>query len=308
MQMLRGHRGRIRALAFSPDGLVLASAAGYESDVTFWDLTTGQHKGHMQLHFSRVRSLAFPGAGQHSGVSRSLLASGDSYGWVSLWDADEGKFLPPLLHTQGPVEGLAFSTVAKGEKYPQQLAVLCRSSWGEHQLQLWDVATHTQITTWTRPGNPYALAYHPRGDLLAVASANEPVCLWSLRGPAPCTLLEHRWPAYSISFAVPSFSPDGILAVATGWRIALRILPCWRMCGELRGHRKLVSQVAMTPDGQTLISASHDGTVRLWDLPSCRERAAYDWQVGPVYALALASDGMRAAVGGVRDIVVWDLE
>ena len=51
------------------------------------------------------------------------------------------------------------------------------------------------------------------------------------------------------------------------------------------------------------------GGVKLWDVAAAKERAAYDWQVGPVTALALAPDGMRGACGGNKgDIVVWDLD
>jgi hypothetical protein len=39
-----------------------------------------------------------------------------------------------------------------------------------------------------------------------------------------------------------------------------------------------------------------------------RERAAFDWRIGNVYAVAFAPDGMRAAAGGRTDSVVWDMD
>jgi hypothetical protein len=33
-----------------------------------------------------------------------------------------------------------------------------------------------------------------------------------------------------------------------------------------------------------------------------------DWQIGELGAVAIAPDGLTAAVGGAEDIVVWDLE
>jgi WD40 repeat protein len=69
---------------------------------------------------------------------------------------------------------------------------------------------------------------------------------------------------------------------------------------ELRGHRKGISNLAFTPDGQTLLSASDDGTIRVWDLlPRAKEKSAHliaqnsistEWRsYGP--ALCLSPDG-----------------
>jgi hypothetical protein len=47
----------------------------------------------------------------------------------------------------------------------------------------------------------------------------------------------------------------------------------------------------------------------LWDLAAGKERAAYNWDVGPVHAVAFAPDGMTAAAAGeTGSILVWDVE
>jgi hypothetical protein len=55
-------------------------------------------------------------------------------------------------------------------------------------------------------------------------------------------------------------------------------------------------------------SAGSDGAVRLGDAETGRERTAFNWGVGQVYAVAFAPEAMKAAAGGEADIVVWDLD
>ena len=65
--------------------------------------------------------------------------------------------------------------------------------------------------------------------------------------------------------------------------------------------------VAFLTDGQSLLSAATDGLVKHWSLTGELLRTI-DWQVGELGAVAIAPDGLTAAVGGAEDIVIWDLE
>jgi WD40 repeat protein len=77
----------------------------------------------------------------------------------------------------------------------------------------------------------------------------------------------------------------------------------------LRGHEDWVLGLAATPDGRSLLSASRDGSVRLWDARTWEEMNGWQWRLGTLWALAVAPDGMTAAAGGGSgEVVVWDLE
>jgi WD40 repeat protein len=73
-------------------------------------------------------------------------------------------------------------------------------------------------------------------------------------------------------------------------------------------HGGSVSALRFTPDGKTLISASEDGLIRLWDPATGQERRRLEGHTGAVRSLALAPDGNRLASGGA-DLTVrlWDL-
>jgi WD40 repeat protein len=74
-------------------------------------------------------------------------------------------------------------------------------------------------------------------------------------------------------------------------------------------ERTEIKATAFSPDGRTFAIGSNDGAVRFYDVATGHQRAAYDWQIGPIHSLAFAPDGMRAAAGSKKGtIVVWDVD
>ena len=77
----------------------------------------------------------------------------------------------------------------------------------------------------------------------------------------------------------------------------------------LEGHTRIVTAVAVTPDRPFVVSASWDGTLRVWELESGLTVRTLQGHRKAVTAVAVTPDGRRA-VSGSRDrmLRVWDLE
>jgi WD40 repeat protein len=77
----------------------------------------------------------------------------------------------------------------------------------------------------------------------------------------------------------------------------------------LAGHTDRVLGVALTPDGRRAVSASYDGTLRVWDLESGQSVNTLEGHTHWVWGVTLTPDGRRA-VSACEDCMlrVWDLK
>jgi len=72
-----------------------------------------------------------------------------------------------------------------------------------------------------------------------------------------------------------------------------------------RGHGNVITSVAISPDGKTVLSGSQDGTVRMWDLASGQDVGVVGWFSGHVYSVAFSRDGEFFSVGSYEGASLW---
>ncbi len=78
---------------------------------------------------------------------------------------------------------------------------------------------------------------------------------------------------------------------------------------DLIGHSASVTACVVTPDGRHLISASEDGSLKVWDLESGRALATLEGHSYGVTACAMTPDGQRVISASEDETLkVWDLK
>jgi WD40 repeat protein/uncharacterized caspase-like protein len=98
LRTLTGHTAATLAMAFSPDGRLLASG-GDDAVVKLWDTATGREIATLNGHALGVKALAFSDDGK-------LLVSGSDDGSARLWDVQSGETLATLVTLNGGADWL----------------------------------------------------------------------------------------------------------------------------------------------------------------------------------------------------------
>jgi WD40 repeat protein len=106
-----------------------------------------------------------------------------------------------------------------------------------------------------------------------------------------------------------TFTPDSRHVIVGGLDGALRLLDLTgRQLRIWQGHGGRVNGVAMSRDGNRIVSASDDKTVRLWDGRAPRELLRLQGHTDKVTCVALSADGRRAVSGSAdRTARLWVL-
>jgi WD40 repeat protein len=200
-----GHIDPVVALAFSPDGNILAS--GSFREIRLWDLTLAQAHRATVLHGHRdmVTTLAFS-------PDSKTLASTSFYGTILLWDVQTGQLRHRFPAHTDSILTLAFS--------PDNEILVSGGYWSpdaESTIRVWNPHTGQLLSTVENHTTPvFALAFSPdvRSRTLASAGWDNNVRLWHPQtGQLQATFESNAAPIVALAFL-----PDangGMLASAS---------------------------------------------------------------------------------------------
>jgi WD40 repeat protein len=287
-----GHTAQVNAVAFSPDGKLLASASS-DHTVKLWRVADGALLATLNesldpsgtTHQDAVNTVAF----SHDGT---MLATGSMDRHIKLWRVSDGA----LLQTLGGNEfilGLAFT--------PDDQVLASGGGYSTNNIRIWRLSDGQNVSIINdNLGANNAVAYSPDGQLLAAAKANSVATVFN---PSNGNAVQNLGHGGMVNFV--AFSPDGqTLATASDDQSA-RLWPVGDnfQTFTLNGPSGFVKSVGFAPDGQTLIAAGQDwgaqrGTILFWSTANGALVRAYDQETSNgVFSAQFSPDGSSFAYG-----------
>jgi WD40 repeat protein len=210
------------------------------------------------------------------------------------------------LHEMSPIKPFSAHRAAIERVAISPSGTLLASASADHTVRMWDIKTHRPVGDPLRaPGPVHSVTFAPHGGILATAT-DDGARLWDT---ATHKMIGTPLAADAQPVNDVAFTPDGTLLATAGadhtvrlWDVATR-----QPVGAPFEHPAAVQRLAISPDGQTLASASGQ-QIFLWDIASRSLTATLTGHTGPVTSLAFSPD-RKTLVSGSRDRTVrfWNV-
>ncbi|WP_242041242.1 NB-ARC domain-containing protein [Leptolyngbya sp. FACHB-261] len=288
------------SIDLSPDTQLMAVGDSI-GNIYLWNITTTQLLATFEGHIGWVWSVAFSPDGR-------TLASSSSDSSARLWDVQSGRCLQVLTEHTGGVRSVGFSPDG------QQLATGSE----DKTVRVWNLQGQCLRVLEGHTQSVYSVHFAPNQQTLASSSNDATIRIWDVSN-GNCLSVSQ---GHTSGVQCVRYSPDGQL-LASGCRDGSIRLWSGALSHDrqpktsfinssaklLQGHTDWVWNIAFSPDGHWLVSASLDGTLRVWDIQEGQPIYVLEGHTHDVFGLAISADGqLLVSTGEDQTVRLWHLQ
>ena len=327
---LPGHNGDVTSLVFSIDGQTVASG-GDDGQVIVWDIITqeplqtydeltgeitriaiqvdgtiaaGNNEGSVYILTPQSETQEFQSVlGSVSGLSfdpeENLLLVADDEGNFRLWNYGTQELIREFNSLDDGITDIQF--------VPDSDLFLVSSE--DSTLRIWDTITFRQVNRFNITDPIVDVAVTENSNQLASISSQD-MRIWNLLGSEQLVVLDDL-PRRITSIAFDDMNQNVVMGTASGNLNVWDLETQQSVINDLATYSDnqiLVSRVAVSPDGQHIVTASFDASMTLWDSESFAQTARFVGHEGSILALTFTPDSQFIVTGAAdKTIRIWDV-
>lgn len=243
-----GENTRISSITISPNGRYCLASIG--NGISIWDLPTGKYLREIITGVSYITDIIPITPNSHQ-----CLAI-DKDGLLNLWDLRTGKCVRTITIYEHSYDIKEVAITPDGHG-----ALVVGPG-----LKLWDLLTGRCVRVFEGTSHISLVAISPDGTQCLSVDYSGSFRLWDLQ-TGECL---RTFPGNGIYPESLLITPDGYHALSqndNGFH-------CWNLktgeCLHFEGHT--CGNLSITPDGRYVLSKNNDGTIRIWDVASGKQR------------------------------------
>lgn len=281
MRTVGNHEDEVLGVFVNEDNTKVATCS-LDETVKIWSLPEGKELLTLKGHLGQVNNISFSG-------NDKWVASGSSDQTVRIWDVSTGEELKVLRGHTDQVIGVYFSQ--------DDDATFVASTSFDKTVKLWDIRLGTEIKTLrehTKPTNNVAYSYD--GETIASCSDDMTIKIWSTdlnTRESLKTLMGHNSPVLTCIY---SFDSKYLVSSDESGEVIVWLMPEGKLVRRIKAHDELVQDVSFAEDNQTIVTASLDGKVKLWDIMTGNNLMTFDTGI-ECWSVDLISDASLIIVG-----------
>jgi WD40 repeat protein len=185
--------------------------------------------------------------------SRQLIASCE-HAQLQIWDVATGRLDRTLTTDTHRIQSIAICPVHN----------FIATAW-EHTIKIWDFATGECLHAFNTQQRSHSIAFSPDGRYIASGSMDTTVKVWETTN-WECTQTLSGHLGWIMSLAFSGDRQDELITGSCDRTIKRWDLATGECLRTYYGHTNWVWSIAYGQDGRSIVSASEDGTIEIWDL------------------------------------------